>query len=126
MFPETLRDIVSEANRERNHNGEERKAIFSLDDVKEELIAKENPEESAMRNESPRVVNKLLDTLDYREREILKLRYGIGDGYAYTLEEVGRIFKISAERVRQIEERTIKKLRAFYSSLETWGLPRAG
>ena len=43
----------------------------------------------------------VLGTLTYREREIIKLRYGIGDGYTYTLEEVGRIFKVPRERVRQ-------------------------
>ena len=52
----------------------------------------------------------VLKTLTYREREILKLRYGIGDGYTYTLEEVGRIFKVTRERVRQVESKAIRKL----------------
>ncbi|MBN2584419.1 MAG: sigma-70 family RNA polymerase sigma factor, partial [Planctomycetes bacterium] len=52
----------------------------------------------------------VLKTLTYREREIIKLRYGIGDGYTYTLEEVGRIFKVTRERVRQIEAKAIRKL----------------
>ena len=52
----------------------------------------------------------LLHTLSFREREIIKLRYGIGTGYTYTLEEVGRIFKITKERVREIERKAIKKL----------------
>ncbi len=55
-------------------------------------------------------VNDVLKTLTYREREILKLRYGIGDGYTYTLEEVGRIFKVTRERVRQVESKAIRKL----------------
>ena len=42
--------------------------------------------------------------------EHLKLRYGIGDGYTYTLEEVGRIFKVTRERVRQVEAKAIRKL----------------
>jgi RNA polymerase primary sigma factor len=46
----------------------------------------------------------------YREREIIKLRYGIGDGYTYTLEEVGRIFKVTRERVRQVEAKALHKL----------------
>ena len=46
-----------------------------------------------------------MTTLTYREREIIKLRYGIGDGYTYTLEEVGRIFKVTRERVRQVHFR---------------------
>ncbi len=55
-------------------------------------------------------INDVLKTLTYREREILKLRYGIGDGYTYTLEEVGRIFKVTHERVRQVESKAIRKL----------------
>ncbi|MEC8161922.1 MAG: sigma factor-like helix-turn-helix DNA-binding protein, partial [Planctomycetota bacterium] len=49
-------------------------------------------------------------TLTYREREIVRLRYGLGDGYTYTLEEVGRIFKVTRERVRQIEAKAVRKL----------------
>ena len=56
-----------------------------------------------------RIVN-VLDTLTFREREIIKLRYGIGDGYTYTLEEVGRIFRVTRERVRQIEAKAVRKL----------------
>ena len=52
----------------------------------------------------------LLKTLTYREREIIRLRYGLGDGYTYTLEEVGRIFKVTRERVRQIESKAVSKL----------------
>ena len=56
-------------------------------------------------------IEEILKTLTYREREIIKLRYGIGDGYTYTLEEVGRIFKVTRERVRQVEAKAIHKLR---------------
>jgi len=52
----------------------------------------------------------VLRTLTYREREILTLRYGIGDGHTYTLEEVGKIFKVTRERVRQIEAKALRKL----------------
>ena len=55
-------------------------------------------------------IDLVLKTLTYREREIIKLRYGIGDGYTYTLEEVGRIFKVTRERVRQVEAKAIRKL----------------
>ena len=55
-------------------------------------------------------IEQVLKTLTYREREIIKLRYGIGDGYTYTLEEVGRIFKVTRERVRQVEAKAIRKL----------------
>jgi len=55
-------------------------------------------------------IDQVLKTLTYREREIIKLRYGLGDGYSYTLEEVGRIFKVTRERVRQIEAKAVRKL----------------
>ena len=55
-------------------------------------------------------IEAVLKTLTYREREIIKLRYGLGDGYTYTLEEVGRIFKVTRERVRQVEAKALRKL----------------
>jgi RNA polymerase primary sigma factor len=56
-------------------------------------------------------VEKVLSTLSDREAKILKLRFGIDSGYPRTLEEVGRIFKVTRERVRQIEAKAIRKLR---------------
>jgi len=70
----------------------------------------ESPSESATSDMLRQRINDVLKTLTYREREILKLRYGIGDGYTYTLEEVGRIFKVTRERVRQVESKAIRKL----------------
>jgi len=52
----------------------------------------------------------VLQSLDYREREIIRLRYGLVDGYSYTLEEVGKIFSVTRERVRQIETKAVKAL----------------
>jgi RNA polymerase primary sigma factor len=51
-----------------------------------------------------------LGELNYREREIIRLRYGLADGYSYTLEEVGKIFSVTRERVRQIEAKAVRKL----------------
>ncbi len=51
-----------------------------------------------------------LESLNYREREIIRLRYGLTDGYTYTLEEVGKIFSVTRERVRQIEAKAVRKL----------------
>mgnify|MGYP001416572692 CR=1 FL=1 len=70
----------------------------------------ESPVESASREMLKDKVVGVLDTLTFREREIIKLRYGIGDGYTYTLEEVGRIFRVTRERVRQIEAKAVRKL----------------
>ncbi len=55
-------------------------------------------------------IDVLLKSLTFREREIIRLRYGLVDGYSYTLEEVGRIFKVTRERVRQIEAKAVSKL----------------
>lgn len=71
----------------------------------------ERPTVMAEKGEIRDKILKALDLLTEREREILKLRFGIGDGMTYTLEEVGRIYKITRERVRQIEAKALKKLR---------------
>jgi RNA polymerase primary sigma factor len=55
-------------------------------------------------------IAEVLEELNYREREIIRLRYGLVDGYAYTLEEVGKIFSVTRERVRQIEAKAVRKL----------------
>jgi RNA polymerase primary sigma factor len=70
----------------------------------------DSPVASATQEMLKERIDLVLKTLSYREREIIKLRYGIGDGYTYTLEEVGRIFKVTRERVRQVEAKAIRKL----------------
>lgn len=55
-------------------------------------------------------IEEALQSLSYREREILRLRYGLSDGYAYTLSEIGKIFSVTRERIRQIETVAIHKL----------------
>jgi RNA polymerase primary sigma factor len=70
----------------------------------------DSPVSSATQEMLKDKIDVVLKTLTYREREIIKLRYGLGDGYTYTLEEVGRIFKVTRERVRQIEAKAVRKL----------------
>jgi RNA polymerase primary sigma factor len=70
----------------------------------------ESPVQAATQEMLKDKIDQVLKTLTYREREIIKLRYGLGDGYTYTLEEVGRIFKVTRERVRQVEAKAIRKL----------------
>ncbi len=75
-----------------------------------EDISAESPFEiasEALRRES---VGRVLAVLPRREREVIEMRYGITGGRSRTLEEVGRAFNITRERVRQIENRTLKKL----------------
>ena len=75
-----------------------------------EDVASDNPVRTANNGILRQRIESLLKTLTYREREIIRLRYGLGDGYTYTLEEVGRIFKVTRERVRQIEAKAVRKL----------------
>lgn len=70
-----------------------------------------SPMASAWRYLQMEEVEKALVTLTPREAEIIRLRFGIGTGYPRTLEEVGKIFNITRERVRQIEVKAIRKLR---------------
>ena len=77
-----------------------------------EDVSAESPFEiasEALRREN---ITRVLASLPRREREVLELRYGIVGGRARTLEEVGRAFNITRERVRQIENRTLKKLQS--------------
>ena len=70
-----------------------------------------SPADSAAMLDCRRRINNSLRKLGYREREVIRLRYGLGDGHCYTLEDVGRIFCVSRERIRQIETKALKKLR---------------
>ncbi|MHC4307102.1 MAG: RNA polymerase sigma factor RpoD, partial [Planctomycetota bacterium] len=70
----------------------------------------ESPVSAAAQEMLKEKIESVLETLTYREREIIKLRYGIGDGYTYTLEEVGKRFMVTRERVRQIEAKAVRKL----------------
>ena len=53
----------------------------------------------------------MLGTLTEREEKVLRLRFGLGDGYPRTLEEVGSVFNVTRERVRQIEAKALRKMR---------------
>ncbi len=81
----------------------------------------ENPSLGAAQEMLRGRITKVLKTLSYREREIIKLRYGLGDGYSYTLEEVGHIFKVTRERIRQIEAKAVRKLQQPSRSQELVG-----
>ncbi|MCY2964211.1 MAG: sigma-70 family RNA polymerase sigma factor [Planctomycetota bacterium] len=79
------------------------------------------PSESAMHKLLKDKIGHVLKSLTYREREIIKLRYGLGDGYSYTLEETGRIFKVTRERIRQIESKALRKLQHHTRSMHLKG-----
>ncbi|MEZ5256125.1 MAG: sigma-70 family RNA polymerase sigma factor [Ilumatobacteraceae bacterium] len=73
--------------------------------------ARPSPFEVAATALLPDEINRLLAPLDDREREILKLRFGLDRGEPRTLEEVGEHFNLTRERIRQIEARAMSKLR---------------
>tara|TARA_B110000438_G_scaffold300211_1_gene352071 strand:+ start:1977 stop:2942 length:966 start_codon:yes stop_codon:yes gene_type:complete len=81
-----------------------------LGDVVEDRAA-ESPFEVAATSLLPEEISRLLAPLDTREREILKLRFGLDRGEPRTLEEVGEHFNLTRERIRQIEARAMSKLR---------------
>ena len=83
--------------------------------------AAESPATGASQEMLRSRIGRVLKTLSYREREIIKLRYGLGDGYSYTLEEVGHIFKVTRERIRQIEAKAVRKLQQPSRSQELVG-----
>lgn len=70
-----------------------------------------SPEKDAAQNELLGRIDDVLDSLSEREAEVIRLRFGIDDGYAHTLDQIGRTFGVSRERIRQIEERALNKLR---------------
>jgi RNA polymerase primary sigma factor len=70
----------------------------------------ESPAQAATQGMLKDEIERVLKTLSHRQREIIKLRYGLGDGYTYTLAEVGRIFKVTRERVRQVEAEALRRL----------------
>ena len=70
-----------------------------------------SPEEETTKQLLKEHVHKILDCLSYRESKIIRMRFGLEDGYHYTLKEVGQEFKLTRERIRQIEVRAFRKLR---------------
>jgi RNA polymerase nonessential primary-like sigma factor len=70
-----------------------------------------SPEEVLMREALQRDLHQLLADLTSRERDVIRMRFGLGDGHPYSLAEIGRALELSRERVRQIEAKALQKLR---------------
>ena len=90
-------------------------ATFSDDDETTvgDLVADESIDvmHDIYQEELTKSINKVLSTLDDKEREVIRLRFGMDTGKPKTLNEIGEIFDLSKERIRQIEEKALKKLR---------------
>ena len=70
-----------------------------------------SPDEAAAGHLLHEQIEDMLSTLSDREREVLHYRFGLEDGHSYTLEEVGKKFNVTRERIRQIEAKALRKLR---------------
>jgi RNA polymerase primary sigma factor len=84
-----------------------------------QLIADEradSPYERAVDTLTNEALGRALESLSYRERRVLELRYGLGDQHPRTLEEVGRAFNVTRERIRQIERQSLTKLQSLHQT----------
>ena len=69
------------------------------------------PHEAAIKKDLAEQIEKALATLTEREQKVLRMRFGIGEKYDHTLEEVGQDFNVTRERIRQIEAKALRKLK---------------
>jgi RNA polymerase primary sigma factor len=70
-----------------------------------------SPQEAAISSNMAKRIQKVLSTLNEREEKILRMRFGIGERHDHTLEEVGQAFELTRERIRQIEDKALRKLK---------------
>ncbi|HLX21030.1 MAG TPA: sigma-70 family RNA polymerase sigma factor [Gaiellaceae bacterium] len=94
--------------------GDEEESEFGHFLTDENVPLPDEVADEAMRKEQLR---KILGTLSHRERRVLELRYGLDGEHPRTLDEVGRTFNVTRERIRQIENQSLKKLRALADSI---------
>jgi RNA polymerase primary sigma factor len=93
--------------------GDEEESEFGHFITDESALLPDEAAEVTLRKET---LTKILGTLSYRERRVLELRYGLNGEHPRTLDEVGRTFNVTRERIRQIENQSLKKLRALADS----------
>jgi RNA polymerase sigma factor (sigma-70 family) len=93
------------------------KALLEYKNHSRDRLVLPSPAEEIEKNDMVEYFTRLLDDnmhkLTFREREVIKLRYGINGDNSYTLAEVGRIFKVTKDRVRQVEAKAVRKLRRY-------------
>jgi len=98
LTPKSLADETG-----RNNEGQFSEMIVEPDTV--------SCEQTIDRHALAERLHSAIESLPYRDQEIIRLRYGLGDGHCYTLDEVGHIFNLTRERIRQLEHRALRKLR---------------
>lgn len=113
IFPPQLKAATSYFQKERVHvtvaEVEPAQLMFLAQSASERLTV-QSPQDSAIASELKTKIASVLKTLSYREREILNLRYGLEDGVSMSLEEVANIFKVTRERIRQLEAKAMRKI----------------
>jgi len=87
------------------------RAVFGGQLPERALGAAFTPEGEMALRELRHEIDSALDLLSYRDRGVIEMRYGLGDGYAYTLAEAGFVFGLTRERIRQLQARALEKLR---------------
>jgi RNA polymerase primary sigma factor len=110
MTPDRVREIVRVSQETVSLEQPMGEDDFSLSDLLEDE-AMEAPAQAAARALLNEAINEALSELSERERKVVRLRFGLDDGQMRTLEEVGREFGVTRERIRQIESKTLAKLR---------------
>lgn len=113
LFPQELRDQCNRNTSPLKFERDMKVRTLALADYRDRETARLTLEDPAEICDTMGLVDALdaaLDTLSDREGEIIKLRYGLGGGASHTLEEVAHIFKLTKERVRQIEAKAVRKL----------------
>ncbi len=111
IFPAYFREItriLSEERRETRREGKKSSTHNLLYKMLTPLL--DNPENIFIYEELRDSIEKVLITLDKRERGIIEMRYGLEDGRKYTLKDIGKFFGVGVERARQIEARAMRKL----------------
>jgi len=98
------------------------RAVFADELSEEALAVRWRADAETVLKRLRQQINTALDTLSYRERAILEMRYGLGDGYAYTLAEAGQVFRLTRERIRQLQARAVNKLRRRAGALRNFVL----
>lgn len=115
VFYDTVKDKVSSIDKTvgigTKTNSMEKSQVALSDMCKD---SRNKPEETAQVESLRQDISRLINTLSPREQDVVRMRYGLDDGEIRTLEEIGSIFSVTRERVRQIEARALHKLRQPY------------
>ena len=110
VFPEELKQITSKKYKIEREIP--RHKLISLNDVSQRLLPyAKDIEKTVYEQQMDEELDNVLKTLTEREEKVIRLKFGFDDGYPRTLEEIGQIFNVTPERIRQIESKALRKLR---------------